>query len=70
MKSDRILISLAGPVLLDCSETAQGTDVNWRCLPEHRDEEQVQRDVDRAFVYYPNSTVFYVCPCTRLTVIR
>ncbi|CAK7262863.1 GTPase-activating protein gyp8 [Sporothrix epigloea] len=25
----------------------------WESLPPHRDEEQVQLDVDRAFVYYP-----------------
>jgi TBC1 domain family member 20 len=26
----------------------------WKELPPHRDEEQVQLDVNRAFVYYPN----------------
>lgn len=25
----------------------------WESLPRHPDEEQVQLDVDRAFVYYP-----------------
>lgn len=27
----------------------------WRDLPRHRDEDQVQLDVNRSFVYYPNS---------------
>lgn len=26
----------------------------WKELPPHRDEDQVQLDVNRAFVYYPN----------------
>ncbi|EFX05625.1 tbc domain protein [Grosmannia clavigera kw1407] len=28
-------------------------DASWQNLPAHRDEEQVQLDVNRAFVYYP-----------------
>ncbi|KAG6017035.1 hypothetical protein E4U54_008584 [Claviceps lovelessii] len=28
-------------------------DCSWEKLPRHRDEEQVQLDVDRSFVYYP-----------------
>lgn len=47
-----------GPILLGCSRTpAPDEDAaqSWRTLPKHRDEEQVQLDVDRAFVYYPNS---------------
>lgn len=32
-----------------------GSENSWQDLPAHGDEEQVQRDVDRAFVYYPNS---------------
>lgn len=27
---------------------------SWRDLPPHRDEEQVQLDVNRSFVYYPH----------------
>jgi hypothetical protein len=27
----------------------------WESLPPHRDEEQVQLDVNRAFVYYPSN---------------
>ncbi|KAL2021940.1 hypothetical protein VTK56DRAFT_6359 [Thermocarpiscus australiensis] len=33
--------------------TAASAD-SWRALPRHKDEDQVQLDVDRAFVYYPN----------------
>lgn len=33
----------------------QNDDAGWQKLAAHRDEEQVQRDVDRAFVHYPNS---------------
>jgi hypothetical protein len=42
-------------LLLNCSLEASDLNVGWRSLPEHRDEEQVQRDVDRAFVHYPSS---------------
>lgn len=27
---------------------------NWKDLPKHRDEDQVQLDVNRSFIYYPN----------------
>ena len=51
-----LLISLLGPILLGCAnDTNKDTTELWRNLPAHADEEQVQRDVDRAFVYYPNS---------------
>lgn len=33
---------------------------DWNSLPRHRDEDQVQLDVDRSFVYYPNSTIITV----------
>lgn len=29
-------------------------DMSWKSLPPHKDEDQVQLDVDRAFVYYPD----------------
>lgn len=29
-------------------------DIGWKELPRHRDEDQIQLDVDRAFVYYPS----------------
>lgn len=35
-----------------CVEEAPRTD--WSVLPCHRDEHQVQLDVDRSFIYYPN----------------
>ena len=28
---------------------------DWRFLPHHRDEDQVAKDVDRSFIYYPKS---------------
>lgn len=36
------------------------TDRSWERLPRHRDEEQVQLDVDRAFVYYPRGACMRV----------
>lgn len=31
------------------------TGGDWKELPRHRDEDQVQLDVNRSFIYYPNS---------------
>ncbi|KAK3688140.1 rab-GTPase-TBC domain-containing protein [Podospora appendiculata] len=46
----------AWPVLLGLhtgnGETAH--DASWKELPRHADEDQVQLDVNRAFIYYPN----------------
>ncbi|KAL2120507.1 hypothetical protein VTJ04DRAFT_4534 [Mycothermus thermophilus] len=53
----------AWPVLLGLSpphpkpKDAQDDDASvpdWKTLPRHRDEDQVQLDVNRAFTYYPN----------------
>ncbi|KAH8804809.1 rab-GTPase-TBC domain-containing protein [Xylogone sp. PMI_703] len=49
----------AWPLLLGCSEFTSDLesekDINsWRDLPEHRDEGQVQLDVERSFIYYPD----------------
>ncbi|KAG5983838.1 hypothetical protein E4U55_006988 [Claviceps digitariae] len=55
---------LAWPVLMglssephECSTDSHGDgtdgECGWENLPRHRDEEQVQLDVDRSFVYYP-----------------
>lgn len=44
----------AWPVLLGCRGAKEPA---WRELPEHRDEGQVRLDVDRSFVYYPDSAV-------------
>ncbi|KIW49976.1 hypothetical protein PV05_11603 [Exophiala xenobiotica] len=48
----------AWPILLGCNNESTGTEQQhsnqaWRELPRHPDEDQVQLDVDRAFVYYP-----------------
>jgi TBC1 domain family member 20 len=47
-----------GPMLLGCelqTSSSDTPDTSWRALPRHRDEDQVKLDVNRAFVYYPNS---------------
>ena len=31
----------------------------WQSLPRHRDEDQVQLDVDRSFIYYPDSKPYF-----------
>nr|XP_036575754.1 GTPase-activating protein gyp10 [Colletotrichum truncatum]KAF6782378.1 GTPase-activating protein gyp10 [Colletotrichum truncatum] len=36
------------------STTGIDEKIPWKDLPRHRDEEQVQLDVNRAFIYYPN----------------
>lgn len=54
-----------GPILLGCEQplsTADTSDTSWKALPRHRDEDQVQLDVNRAFVYYPNGNVFVSLP--------
>lgn len=50
-----------GPLLIgsepqseERSETNPSASASWKELPRHRDEDQVQLDVNRAFVYYPN----------------
>ncbi|EME47695.1 hypothetical protein DOTSEDRAFT_69597 [Dothistroma septosporum NZE10] len=44
----------AWPVLLACGNgPQQSNNVPWRSFERHRDEEQVQLDVNRSFVYYP-----------------
>ncbi|KAK0671076.1 putative TBC1 domain family member 20 [Cercophora samala] len=35
-------------------EQEEEEDNSWKFLPRHKDEDQVQLDVNRAFVYYPN----------------
>jgi TBC1 domain family member 20 len=53
---------MAGPLLLGYS--SQDSDVkseteereSWKKLLKHRDEDQVQLDVNRSFIYYPNGT--------------
>ena len=55
-----------GPLLLGCptadikiKEESERSE-SWKDLPRHSDEEQVQLDVDRSFIYYPNSTSLLV----------
>lgn len=49
-----------GPILLGVSDGSEKPDseaddahTSWKSLPPHKDEEQVQLDVNRAFIYYP-----------------
>jgi hypothetical protein len=48
-------LRLIGPLLLgsDQATSTAEKETPWRRLPPHRDEEQVQLDVNRSFVYYP-----------------
>ena len=49
--------SLQGPILLHCADKEEATSTASKELSHHRDEAQVQLDVDRSFVYYPEGTV-------------
>ncbi|KAJ6444242.1 TBC domain-containingprotein [Purpureocillium lavendulum] len=56
---DDTLRRAAWPILLGLpppGDAANGSAVkeDWKDLPRHRDEEQVDLDVNRSFVYYPN----------------
>jgi hypothetical protein len=45
---------ITGPLVLggdDARPSSSG--INWRELPKHREEGQVELDVNRSFVYYP-----------------
>ncbi|KAJ4300466.1 GTPase-activating protein gyp8 [Collariella sp. IMI 366227] len=57
----------AWPILLgvlpshEKSETEQdgtASPASWESLPHHKDEDQVQLDVNRAFIYYPDKPFF------------
>lgn len=60
-----------GPILLGCSQRQGEEEVRWNSLPQHRDEDQVQLDVNRSFVYYPERKIYQaethclvqLCPC-------
>ena len=45
----------AWPLLLGCKDPSpkEVDHSSWEKLPRHKDEEQVELDVNRAFVYYP-----------------
>jgi hypothetical protein len=56
-----------GPILLGCEQPLSTADISgtsWKALPRHRDEDQVQLDVNRAFVYYPNGNVLRLSSST------
>ena len=45
-----------GPILLGCDEGSSAEvhcDTSWKALQPHKDEDQVERDVNRSFVFYP-----------------
>jgi hypothetical protein len=46
---------IAGPLVLGGDNAARpsSSGISWRELPEHREEGQVELDVNRSFVYYP-----------------
>jgi len=52
---------MSGPLLLGHADPhihikpEAGASDLWKALPKHRDEDQVQLDVDRSFIYYPNN---------------
>lgn len=82
--TDRHLANVAtpGPILLgvdselrpdddgdnERSDDAIEVDLSWKELPRHRDEDQVQLDVNRAFIYYPHGT--YRTPSCTLQINR
>lgn len=45
----------SGPLLLGCEQSQGAWEQHWSTLQRHRDEEQVELDVNRSFVYYPES---------------
>lgn len=51
-----VILMYIGPILLgnDGPKSAISPQP-WRELPRHRDEDQVKLDVNRSFIYYPNS---------------
>ncbi|GAB1737307.1 hypothetical protein NU219Hw_g1233t1 [Hortaea werneckii] len=50
----------AWPILLGCDQDQHQAPYakEWTSLPQHRDEDQVQLDVNRSFVYYPKSMCY------------
>ncbi|KAH6673709.1 rab-GTPase-TBC domain-containing protein, partial [Halenospora varia] len=44
---------LLGNLSYDDDAKSKGDDDSWRELPRHSDEDQVQLDVNRSFIYYP-----------------
>ncbi|BCR84174.1 TBC domain-containing protein [Aspergillus chevalieri] len=50
------LRQLAWPILLRCHQGRRDDNKDWNELQRHADEDQVQLDVHRSFVYYPSGT--------------
>ena len=51
-----VILIYQGPILLGCDAPETGISPQpWRELPRHRDEDQVKLDVNRSFIYYPDS---------------
>ena len=42
-----------GPLVLGVEPSPNISGTDWKQLPEHREEGQVELDVNRSFVYYP-----------------
>ena len=66
---DDALRTQAWPILLGMSnggpmDAGEHQDEDWKELPRHKDEDQVQLDVNRAFIYYPSGT-FHALPTCR-----
>lgn len=45
----------------DASHMDQEALSDWKQLKPHRDEDQVQLDVNRSFIYYPNGKSAMCC---------
>lgn len=55
-----------GPILLGYEKKhleTSDSDSSWQRLPQHKDESQVELDVNRSFVYYPKSTIAHERSC-------
>lgn len=54
-----MLITKVGPILLGYDVRTRKeaeSPQSWQDLPRHKDEDQVELDVNRSFIYYPKST--------------
>lgn len=50
------LIGITGPILLGCDETLSHSNIELTSeRPPHAEEDQVDLDVNRSFVYYPKN---------------
>lgn len=61
VKADRTMV---GPILLAYDVKTMGeaeSSQAWQDLPRHKDEDQVELDVNRSFIYYPKSMLHTFC---------